>query len=65
MSWFSDTVIYQSVNHVEVRVIAGTFIVLVAIAISYMCMRAHNKFMSAKIRQTAQSEIQLNNVRSQ
>lgn len=65
MGWFSDTIVNNNENTTEVRIIAGGFIVLVGIVIGYLCMRAHNKYTSAKIRQTAQSEVQLNNIRTQ
>lgn len=54
MGWFSGTIINNNENTHEVRIIAGGFIVLVGIVIGYLCMRAHNKYTSAKIRQTAQ-----------
>lgn len=69
MGWFtSDTYVTQENHHhfgeTEMKVIAGAIVMLVAGALVFLCLRAHNKFAAAKMRQTAQKEIRLNNVQT-
>lgn len=68
MSWFSDTIINKtevSLSTTEARIIAGTIVFIASVLALFLCLRAHSKFAKAKMRQTAQREIRLNNVNSQ
>lgn len=62
MSWlFGDTYVQQSMNSVEIKVIAGVAVGLLALAVVYGALRLHGKFMKAKIERTTRKEVRLNN----
>ena len=67
MAWFTgDTYINNTEMHsTEVRVAAGAIVILVAMLLCYLCLKTHAKFTQAKMRETAQRAVMLNNVTSQ
>lgn len=63
MGWLSDTIVNNTeVNTIEARIIAGAVVILVAILMCYICLKAHGKYTKAKTRQQVQHEIRLNNI---
>lgn len=63
MGWFSDTFItHNEVSTTEIRIVAGTAVVLLVVLLAYMCLRMHGKFTNAKIQDRVQREIRLNNL---
>lgn len=63
MSWFGDTVIYNEARSVEMKIIAGTSVILIVVVLVYLCLRVHNKVQNSKMRETAQKEVRLNNLK--
>lgn len=63
MSWlFGDTYVTQTMNSIEIKVIAGVVVGIFCLVVFYGAIRLHTKFMKAKIEQTARREVRLNNV---
>lgn len=63
MSWlFGDTFVQQSMNSVEIKVIAGVTVGLFGLVIVYGALKIHNKLLHAKMEKTARREVQFNNV---
>lgn len=65
MSWlFGDTYIQQSMDSVEIKVIAGVTVGLFGLIIVYGALKIHNKYLHAKMEKTARREVQMNNIQS-
>lgn len=63
MSWFfGDTHITQSLDSVEIKVIAGVAVGILVLVIANGALRLHNKFLKAKMESAARREVNLNSI---
>lgn len=66
MSWlFGSTYVQQTMDSIEIKIIAGVAVGILCLVILYGTAKLHSKFMKAKIEQTARREVRLNNINVQ
>lgn len=64
MAWFTETTINNQMAVNEVRILAGTVLIMAIIVTLYLALRVWNKYQKKGTQNQVQREIQLNNIRS-